>query len=306
MRVLVTGGAGFIGSHVVRRFLARGARVRVLDDFSTGRRENLDGLDAEVIEGDIRDAADVARAVAGCDAVVHLAARPSVARSMEDPAGTCEVNIEGTARLVEAVRAGGLPFVFASSSSVYGDTDELPKREEHEPRPKSPYGASKLAAELLVRQSGLPSVCLRFFNVFGPRQDPASEYAAVIPKFIACALRGVPAPVYGDGLQTRDFTYVEDVVDAVEAALARARDVAGVVVNIAAGEERSLLDLLEELERISGRSVARRHLPPRPGDIRRSVAAPDEAARRLGWRVRVGFREGLRRTFEWFRAAGCS
>jgi len=304
MRVLVTGGAGFIGSHVVRRLLSVGREVRVLDNVSTGHRENLSGVanEVELIEGDIRDLAAVGEATRGCDAVVHLAAVPSVPRSIADPVSTHEANATGTLNVLLAARdAGACRVVFASSSSIYGAAAELPKRESLQPLPISPYAVSKLSAESYCRSFfevyGLETVALRYFNVFGPRQDPRSEYAAVIPKFIWAYRNGEPPVIFGDGEQSRDFTYVENVVDANIAALATP-GVGGRVYNIACGQRITLNQLAEGLRDAMDSTLEAVHGPPRPGDVRHSVADVSLARRELDYDPVVALAEGLRRTVE--------
>jgi nucleoside-diphosphate-sugar epimerase len=298
---LVTGGAGFIGSHLVDALLARSRRVRVLDDFSSGRREFLLVDPAlEVVTGDIRDPEAVRRAVAGVEVIFHEAALRSVPRSVEDPYSYHDVNVTGTMRLLLAAREAGVRrLVFASSSSVYGDQPVQPLHEEMRPRPISPYGASKLIGEHYCanfsRHYGLPTVALRYFNVFGPRQDPNSEYAAVVARFILAARRGVPLEIHGDGKQTRDFTYVSNVVDANLAA-AEAPPGGGHVFNVACGERLSVLDIAARLEEVLGRTLPRRHTPPRPGDVRDTLADISRARAQVGYQPAVGFTEGLRRT----------
>ncbi|MCX7751745.1 MAG: SDR family oxidoreductase [Blastocatellia bacterium] len=303
---LVTGGAGFIGSHVVERLVALGHRVRVLDDLSEGRRENLAAVwdRIEFLEGDVRDPEVVRRAVVGVDYVLHQAALRSVPRSVEDPMATTAVNVLGTVNLLQAAREAGVRrVVFASSSSVYGETSELPLRESQPPRPVSPYAVSKLAGEqycaVFTRLYGMETVSLRYFNVFGPRQDPRSEYAAVIPRFILAALRGEPLEIHGDGLQSRDFTYVENVVEANVRA-ATQPGIAGEVFNIGCGQRYSVLEVKAHLERIFGRSLPARHTPPRKGDVRHTQADMSKAEAGLGYRPLVSFEEGLRRTVEFF------
>jgi len=305
----VTGGAGFIGSNLVHRLVAEGHEVRVVDDFSTGRRENLDGVRDRIalFEGDIRDASLLRRAFDGAEIVLHQAALPSVQRSMEDPVTTARVNVEGTVGVLEAARRGSVRrVVFASSSSVYGDTPDLPKREDRRSPVKSPYAASKLAGETFCaayhQGLGLETVCLRYFNVFGPRQDPTSEYAAVVPLFVRCALDGTPATVFGDGEQTRDFTFVGNVVEAN--LLAACAPAAGEVLNIGCGEHISVNRLLAALEEIVGRRVERTYAPERPGDVRHSLADISRARRVLGYEPAVGLAEGLRRTVDWMREHG--
>jgi UDP-glucose 4-epimerase len=302
--VLVTGGAGFIGSHLVRALLERGDEVRVLDNFSTGNRANLQGLEGEVevIEGELRSYERVHRAVRGCELVFHQGALPSVPRSLQDPLTTTAVNVEGTLNVLLAARDEGVRrVVFASSSSVYGNQDSLPLSEQARPDPISPYGVAKLAAERFCvsfsRVYPLETVALRYFNVFGPRQDPRSEYAAVVPRFISEAAAGRPVPIYGDGEQRRDFTYVANVVEANLLA-AEAPDGNGAVLNIATGQSVSVNELAEAVARTLGRTVERRHLPPRPGEVRASWADVSAARALLGWRPRVGLEEGLRLTAE--------
>jgi nucleoside-diphosphate-sugar epimerase len=312
--ILVTGGAGFIGSHIAARLAADGRRVRVLDDFSTGSRETARELVAEhaarleVREGDIRDREAVRQALAGVNHVVHQAALPSVPRSIEDPFVSNEVGVTGTLILLEeARRAGVRRFVYAGSSSVYGDQPELPKRESMAPRPKSPYALTKITAETYAAMFhelfGLSTVTLRYFNVFGPRQNPDSQYAAVVPRFVRAALTGTAPTVYGDGGQTRDFTYIDNVVEANLLALeADDARVGGRVMNVACGERISLLQLLEALQRIVGRPIAPDFAPPRAGDVRDSQASVELARELLGFTPRIGLDEGLRRTTEWYRA----
>jgi UDP-N-acetylglucosamine/UDP-N-acetyl-alpha-D-glucosaminouronate 4-epimerase len=300
-RSLVTGGAGFIGSHLVAALLGRRQQVRILDDFSSGRRENLPcHSDIEVMEGDIRDVAVVRRAVQGVECVFHQAALRSVPRSVEDPLAYHDVNATGTMRLLLAARDAGVRrFVFASSSSVYGQQAALPLHEELPLDPVSPYGASKLIGEHycrnFTRHYGLETVCLRYFNVFGPGQDPESQYAAVIARFVRAALDGRPLEVHGDGLQTRDFTYVSTVVDANLRA-AEAPGVGGQVFNVAGGERFAVLEIARVLEQLLGRSLAVQHTPLRRGDIRDTQADVSRMRQRLGCVPTVGFHEGLSRT----------
>ncbi|MBD3336954.1 MAG: NAD-dependent epimerase/dehydratase family protein [Candidatus Eisenbacteria bacterium] len=302
---LVTGGAGFIGSHLSDRLAAEGRRVRIVDDFSTGRRSNVAllkeryGARVEVVEGDLRDPRICSASVEGCGVIHHHAALPSVERSVRDPLASHEVNATGTLNLLIAARDAGVArFIYASSSSVYGDTPALPKVEEQPPEPRSPYALSKLAGEEYTRLFhelfGLSTVSLRYFNVFGPRQDPNSPYAAVIPRFVTALLRREPPRIFGDGLQSRDFTYVENVV-AANLAAAERKEATG-PINIACGEQTSLLELLQELSSILGIAVDPSFLDPRPGDVRHSRADIGRAQRLLGFAPETGLQEGLRRT----------
>ncbi len=305
---LVTGGAGFIGSHVVDELVQRGEQVRVIDNFSTGKRENIAHNLEHItfVEGDLADLDAARRAVDGVDYVLHLAAIPSVMRSVANPLASNEANVTGTLNLLVAARDAGVQrVVYSSSSSVYGDSPELPKREDMPTNPLSPYAVSKLAGEnyaLAFHQVyGLPTVCLRYFNVFGPRQDPASEYAAVIPKFITWMLRGERPIVYGDGLQSRDFIYVANVVEANLLACQSERAV-GRVMNVALGERVNLLDLIAALNGIFEANLAPRFEPARPGDVKHSQADTARIETLLGFAPVVDFDEGLRRTVAWFRA----
>ena len=298
---LVTGGAGFIGSHLVEALVARGARVRVLDDFSTGRWENLASVRGrvEVVEGDVRDRTVVMRAVEGADVVAHLAAVASVPASLEDPAMVWAVNVEGTLNTLEAAREQGVRrFVFASSAAVYGDHTDLPLEEDLPPRPLSPYAASKAAGEALCvayhASYGVPTVALRFFNVYGPRQDPHSPYSGVISIFVDRMRRGLPPVIYGDGHQTRDFVYVADVVEAVLRAAER-EEAVGEVFNIAGGRQTSVLELVKVLNHVLGTHLEPAFAPPRPGEVRHSLADVQRVRETLGWAARVGLEEGLGR-----------
>jgi len=311
-RYLVTGGAGFIGSNLVEALLRRGESVRVLDDFSTGRRENLSaagewtgngGGTFELLEGDLRDPATCRRALGGIEYVLHEAAIPSVQRSVDDPVVTHGVNLDGTLNLLVAAREAGVKrFVFASSSSIYGESEELPKRESMPSAPISPYGLQKLGAESYCRLFhalyGLPTIALRYFNVFGPRQNPNSDYAAVIPRFLSAVRDGRPPTIYGDGGQTRDFTFVGNVIEANLLACEAGPQALGGAFNIACGDRISLNDLLLRIGEIVGRKIEAVHEPPREGDIRHSQAAIDRAREALGYRPDVELLQGLRRTFE--------
>jgi len=309
MKCLVTGGAGFIGSHIAEALVKSGATVRILDNFYTGKRQNIASFaaDIEMIEGDIRDRDVVARAVGGVDVIFHQAAIPSVPRSVRDPQLSHDVNVNGTLALLVAAKDAGISrFVYASSSSAYGDTPTLPKVEEMPPAPLSPYAVQKLTAEYYTRVFylvyGLPTVALRYFNVFGPRQDPASEYAAVIPKFITRLLAKTPPLIYGDGAQTRDFTYIENVVSANMLAMNGDRCL-GEVMNISTGQQLGLIDLAKMIGKVLGVSVGPVFEPPRDGDIKHSFGSIDKAKRLLGYTVRVGMEEGLSRTIQWYREA---
>jgi UDP-glucose 4-epimerase len=300
-RYLVTGGAGFIGSHVAEALLRRGDQVRVLDNFSTGFRSNLETLGkAEVLEGDIRSYHIVREAVEGIDFVLHEAALPSVPRSVRDPLTTNEVNVVGTLNLLRAAKDAKVKrLVYASSSSVYGKNTELPKREAVAPQPISPYAVSKLTGEHYCRSFtdlyGFETVMLRYFNVFGPRQSPDSEYAAVIPRFVARMLRGQAPVIFGDGMQTRDFTYVANVVHANLLACERDR-VAGQIYNIATSSPISLLQLVDAIAEVIGNKVQPSFQPARAGDILHSYASIAEAHHMLGYEPQVHFMEGLRAT----------
>ena len=304
---LITGGAGFIGSHLVRELLRRRQKVRVLDNFSTGKKDNLRGcLDrVELIRGDVRDLSVVRRAVRGADYVLHQAALASVPRSIDHPLETNQVNVEGTLNLLQAARESGTKrFVLASSSSVYGTSPRLPKRESARPRPISPYAISKFTGEQYCRVFfqlyGLPTFCLRYFNVFGPRQDPNSQYAAVIPKFILALLNGKRPIIYGDGRQSRDFSFVSNVVQANILAC-RTQLAGGQVFNVACGRRYTIDDLAARLSRILGFRDEPVHADPRPGDVRHSLADITRARKMLGYRPQVSFQEGLERTVAWFR-----
>ena len=308
-RYLVTGGAGFIGSSIAAELVKRGEEVVVLDDLSTGSEENLASIrkHATFIRGDIREAQVVRDAMSGVDYVFHEAALASVPRSIEDPLHVTDVNARGTlVVLEEARRAGVKRLVYAASSSAYGDSESLPKVESMPARPLSPYAASKLMGEhycaVYSHVYGLSTVSLRYFNIFGPRQDPQSPYAAVIPIFARHLIEGAPPTIFGDGEQSRDFTFIENVVAANLLAV-HCEKARGQVVNIACGERYTLNELFGAMAAIVGSSVKPRYAPPRPGDVRHSQADISAARRLFGYEVRVRFEEGIRRTLAWYRGA---
>jgi UDP-glucose 4-epimerase len=310
IRSLVTGGAGFIGSHIVRRLLELGHDVRVIDNLVTGFRHNLDevsnSIDFQV--ADIRDPRACEIAVQGVDVVFHVAALPSVPRSLADPIGTHETHVNGTLNLLEAGRRAGVRrFVYSSSSSAYGDTPALPKVESMEPLPRSPYAAAKLSGELYTlayaRAGLIEGIALRYFNIFGPRQDPNGPYAAIVPLLFRAAMTGSPITIFGDGRQTRDFTYVDNAVDAnLLAAQRDAAHVSGNVVNVGAGSRITLLDLVDFVEDVVGTKVNVLHAPDRAGDVRDSQAGLARAESVLGYRPAVDVREGIRRLWTWYSA----
>jgi UDP-glucose 4-epimerase len=301
-RVLVTGGAGFIGSNLVHALLERGDTVRVLDNFATGNRANLAELedDVEVIEGELRSYERVHNAVRGVELVFHQGALPSVPRSVQDPLTTSAVTIEGTLNVLLAARDESVRrVVFASSSSVYGNGGALPRDETQQPDPISPYAVAKLAAERYCvsfhRVYGLETVALRYFNVFGPRQDPMSQYAAVVPRFLAAVNEGRPVPIHGDGSQSRDFTYVSNVVEA-NALAAEAEGAGGTVLNVATGRQATVTELADAIGEALGRPVEKKFLPTRTADVRDSWADISAARSVLGYEPSVGIDEGLRLT----------
>jgi nucleoside-diphosphate-sugar epimerase len=315
--VLVTGGAGFIGSTLVRTLLTNQRSVRVLDDFSTGTIENLAGVEAlaaehgvsfQLVECDVRDDVRVRDAVEGCSAVAHLAAVASVTRSVEDPVAANSVTHGGTVNIVRRATESLVPrVILASSCAVYGDRTDLPIAETAAPRPLSPYASAKLAAEEVCASAAdagqLTAVSLRFFNVYGPRQDPGSEYSGVLSRFLSAAASGAGVTIFGDGLQTRDFVFVDDVAAAIVSALRRPLS-GHTVTNIGSGTQVSLLDMLARLEDVCGRPIERRYEPPRTGDIRRSCADPRRAAWVLGWRATTGLGAGVAQTLDWHRRRG--
>jgi UDP-glucose 4-epimerase len=303
---MVTGGAGFIGSHIVEEFLKDGAFVRVLDNFSSGKRENLETFrgNLEILEGDLRNTQAVKSAMRDVELVFHLAAFVSVPQSMADPETCFAVNVAGTVTLLEAARQAGVhKVVLSSSTAVYGDTDRFPTDEETPLKPLSPYALSKqvneLYARLYTRTFNLPVIALRYFNVYGPRQRPDSDYAAAIPIFVRNLVAGEPITIYGDGKQSRDFIFVKDVVRAN--LMAAESDAAGEAFNICTGRETTLLDLLEELSEVSPRQPEVRFEASRPGDVYCSVGRPDKAATTLGFRATTSLAEGLAQTVEWMK-----
>ncbi len=307
---LVTGGAGFIGSNIVRRLVEDKQQVKVLDNFLTGKIANLSGLEqVEVIEGSLTEWADVKRALEGVEYVIHQGAIPSVPRSLADPISTNEANVTGTLNLLVAAKEASVKrVVLAASSSAYGDTEVLPKEESMPGKPLSPYAVSKHVGELYANVFSLiyelQTVSLRYFNIFGPYQDPASEYAAVIPKFILKMLKGEQPVIYGDGEQSRDFTYIDNAVNANLWACQAGQVGQGEVINIACGERYTLNQLVEYLNQIMGTKIKPLYSEPKLGDVRHSQADTSRAERLLGYRVEVGFREGLERTVAWFRSTG--
>lgn len=307
-KFLVTGGAGFIGSHIVKRLVDDGAEVRVVDNFSTGQAERLDALRSsiEFVKGDLAEHATAREIVDGVDLVIHQAAVPSVQRSVADPVATNRANVTATVNLLEACRDAQVRrIVFAASSSAYGDTKVLPKREDMPVNPLSPYALQKLIGEgyckLYHDLFGLETVCLRYFNVFGPHQDPHSEYSAVIPKFITRLLANQPITIHGDGEQSRDFTFIDNVVEANLLAL-KAPDAAGKMCNIGCGEHITLNRLVMLLEQHLGVNAKVIHAPPKPGDVRHSLADIERAKAVLHYRPKITVEEGLRRTIAWYKS----
>jgi nucleoside-diphosphate-sugar epimerase len=305
---LVTGGAGFIGSSLVRALVARGESVRVIDNFATGREMNLEPVlaDIQLVRGDIRDEKVVEKVMAGCEFVLHQAALPSVPRSVEYPVEFNDVNVNGTLNVLQAARKTGVKrVVFAASSSAYGETPTLPKVETMAPDPLSPYAANKVAGENYMKVYhavyGLETVSLRYFNVFGPFQDPNSQYAAVIPRFITAALEGRPPVIYGDGLQSRDFCYIDNAIEANLLACT-APTAPGQVMNIACGVRTTLLEVLDLVAAMTGKKIRAIHEPARTGDVRHSLADIGRARSVLGYTGRVTFAEGLEKTIAWFKA----
>ncbi|MCD6288406.1 MAG: SDR family oxidoreductase [Candidatus Hydrogenedentes bacterium] len=309
MRYLVTGGGGFIGSNIVHRLLAEGHEVTVLDDFSSGRRENLEDVKESIrlIEGDLRDSKVLQEALRGQDYCLHQGAVPSVPRSIADPWTTHDVNVNGTLRLLETARDTDISrIVIASSSSVYGDTPTLPKREDMTPRPISPYAVSKMVCEhyasVWTATFGVPVICLRYFNVFGPRQDPTSQYSAVIPLFVSAILNGKPPTIFGDGQTSRDFCYVENVVAANLCACTAPEEACGQAFNIACGERTTLNELVSEINQLLGTNIEPNYGPDRPGDVKHSLADIGKARELLGYDPQYNFAQGLKLAIDWYRA----
>jgi UDP-glucose 4-epimerase len=308
---LVTGAAGFIGSSLVRALVQRGEQVRGFDNFETGRRENLQDLYSKIDfrEADLLDPEAIGSASQGVDYVLHQAAIPSVPKSIADPARSNRVNVEGTVNVLLAARDAGVKrVVYAASSSAYGDSPTLPKREEMPPNPLSPYAVAKLTGEMYMKVFygcyGLPTVCLRYFNIFGPYQDPNSPYSAVLAKFITLMLRGERPTIYGDGGQSRDFNYIDNAVAAnLLAATAPEADVAGQMFNIATGNRFNLNETFEMLKPLTGYTGDVEYAPERTGDIKHSLADISRAQEKLKYQPLVDFKEGLRRTVEWYRAS---
>src|SRR5256886_12175936 len=305
---VVTGGGGFIGSHIVQELLRRNETVKVIDNFSTGKRENVEPFedDIEVIEADIADARNLGQFLKGTDYVIHQAAIPSVPKSIIDPVNSHHANVNGTLRLLDACREAGVKrVVYASSSSLYGDSPTLPKHEGMMPNPLSPYGAQKLFGEIycqvFTRAYALETVSLRYFNVFGPRQDATSQYSGVLALFIPAVLEGRRPKIYGDGLQSRDFTYVQNVVEANLLAC-RVPGVAGQVFNTACGDRITVNSMLQQIQENLGKDIAPIYALPRAGDIKHSQADITKAQEKLGYKPQISFEEGLRRTIEWYRA----
>jgi nucleoside-diphosphate-sugar epimerase len=303
MKALVTGGAGFIGSNLAHALLARGDEVRILDNFSTGHRSNLEGIDADLVEGDLRSYERVAAAVDSVEVVFHQGALPSVPRSIQDPLTSAAVSVEGTLNVLLAARDAGVRrVVFASSSSVYGNAPGMPRRESQPVAPLAPYAVSKLAAEqycmVANRVYGVETVALRYFNVFGERQDPMSGYAAVIPKFIRLMLDGQRPTIFGDGETSRDFTHVENVIEANLAAAAEPA-AAGRVMNIAIGSSHTLNELVGTLRRLLETDLEPEYAPPRRGDVPESLADVSLAGELIGYEPSIAFEEGLQRTIAW-------
>ena len=304
---VVTGGAGFIGSHIADELVRQKHSVRIVDNFSSGKHANIESIQdhVAVVTVDLADAPHLAEVFRGVDYVIHQAAIPSVPRSMKDPVSSNRANVDGTLHVLVAAKAAGVKLVvYASSSSLYGDSPTLPKHEEMTPKPLSPYGAQKLFGEMYCqvfwRAYGLETVALRYFNVFGPRQDATSQYSGVMAKFVPAVLQGIRPTIYGDGLQSRDFTYVANVVEANLLACT-APGIAGEVFNIACGDRITVNSMLQQINTITGKDVAPIYGDPREGDIKHSQADVKKAAEKMGYRAKVSFEEGLRTTIDWYR-----
>ena len=304
---VVTGGAGFIGSHIAHELVRQKHSVRIIDNFSTGKRANIDALagNAEVLDVDLADATNLADIFRGVDYVIHEAAIPSVPRSIKDPVKSHHANVDGTLNVLVSARAAGVKrVVYASSSSLYGDSPTLPKHEDMKPNPLSPYGAQKLFGEMYCqvfwKSYGLETVALRYFNVFGPRQDATSQYSGVMAKFIPAVLQDRRPTIFGDGLHSRDFTYVANVVDANLLACT-APNIAGEVFNIALGGRITLNAVLQQINKVLGKDISPIYADPRPGDIVHSQADVTKARARMGFEGKVSFEDGLRKTVEWYR-----
>ena len=305
---LVTGGAGFLGSWVVEALVEAGHRVRVLDDLSTGKRQNLEQVEGgiELIVGDIRGLALVSEAITGIEYIIHLAAIPSVTQSIHDPLSTNEVNVQGTLNLLQAAREARVKrLVFASSSSIYGNQPQLPQHEDMSPRPLSPYSLQKLTAEtycsLFYRLYGLETVSLRFFNIYGPRQDPGSVYSGVISRFTTALLENDPPVIYGDGHQSRDFTFVADAARASLLAALKP-EAAGQNINVASDSPCAVIELLTTLKELAGSDLSPAYEAPRPGEIRHSQGDGERARKLLGYEPEISLPDGLRQTLNWFKA----
>ena len=305
---LITGGAGFVGSNLAQHLVEHDLRVRIFDNFSSGKRDNIAAFadKIEIIENDLRVLESVKHAMEGVRYVLHVGAMPSVPRSIEDPVTTNQANITGTLNVLVAARDAGVKrVVFSSSSSVYGDAPKLPKTEDMAPAPLSPYAIHKITGEYYCRVFwqlyGLETISLRYFNVFGPHQDPQSQYAAVIPRFITAILKDEPPTIYGDGKQTRDFSHIENVIDANLVACKAPKEALGETFNAACGGRISLLELVDTINGIVGKKIAPRFEAPRPGDVRDSQADITKAAKLLGWKPRVDFQEGIERAVAWYR-----
>jgi len=304
---LVTGGAGFIGSNIVDALIAKGETVKVIDNFVSGKRENLSSVldKIELIEGDIRDLPFLKKVTPGVDYILHQAALRSVPKSVDDPVSFNQVNVEGTLNVLLAAKEARVKrVVFASSSSIYGETTLFPEKESHLPAPISPYASSKIAGEhychVFSKTYGLETVSLRYFNVFGPRQSLESEYAVVVPRFIISMLNSQSPPIHGDGKQSRDFTYIDNVVEANILAAA-APGVSGEAFNVACGSAHTVLALVEYLNKVIGKELKPEFTPPRPGDVQRTLADISKAQRLLKLKIKVDFEQGLKKSVEWFK-----